>query len=51
MKLCPDCKHQNVGTVYCTHCGADLHRRARKLGAIERFAASLDRVMSNSVYR
>ena len=51
MMICPDCKRHNMGTIYCGHCGAELHKRPRRMGVIERIALDIDRVISNSVYR
>lgn len=50
MKICPDCKHRNVGTVFCTHCGGELHKRVRSFGVIERIALDVDRLTNNTVY-
>ncbi len=50
MKICPDCKHRNVGSVYCSHCGGELHKRTRTLGVFERIAYDVDRLTNNAVY-
>lgn len=50
MKICPDCKHRNVGSVYCAHCGGELHKRVRSLGVFERIALDVDRLTNNTVY-
>jgi len=50
MVVCPDCKHKNVGIVYCAKCGGELHKRSRTYSMVERITSDLDRVLSNSVY-